>query len=121
MEWLAFTSVTVASARWDMRRWASGGIIRSSVESTYQVGLFFQAGFVIVPPRASTPHGTWESAMNAASSSGTSAAKAARNFARSRARKPSWGGRIGGTGAPAGGFAISDETDSPLSRANADT
>jgi hypothetical protein len=34
-------------------------------------------------------------------------------------RKPSLGGRIGGTGAPGGGLAISVFTDSPLSGANA--
>src|SRR6267142_2389788 len=68
---------------------------------------------------AATPHGTCESAMNAAVSGLTSAAKDARNFARSRNRKPSCGGRIGGTGAPGGGFLISADTDSPLSGANA--
>ena len=34
-------------------------------------------------------------------------------------RKPSCGGRIGGTGAPGGGFLISADTDSPLSGAKA--
>jgi hypothetical protein len=38
---------------------------------------------------------------------------------RSKKRKPFWGGRIGGTGAPGGGSAISVFTDSPLSGANA--
>lgn len=38
--------------------------------------------------------------MKVARSSGTSAANETWNFARSRSRKPSTGGRIGGTGAP---------------------
>jgi hypothetical protein len=46
------------------------------------------------------PQGTCESAMNAASSALTSAANESWNFSRSRKRKPSCGGRIGGTGAP---------------------
>ena len=40
-------------------------------------------------------------------------------LSRSRNRKPSTGGRIGGVGAPGAGLAISDETDSPLSGAKA--
>src|SRR5213596_2866685 len=82
-----------------MNRWAGGGIILSSVVTMYQLGLVFHAGSLIVPPSASTPHGTWESAMNAAFAGSTSPAKEAGNLALSRNRKPSWGGRIGGTGA----------------------
>jgi hypothetical protein len=41
--------------------------------------------------------------MNCASSSGRSPANEAGNLSRSRNRKPSWGGRIGGAGAPGGG------------------
>src|SRR6266705_117206 len=119
MAWLPATSVVVEPARPDMVRWACGGIIRSSVVTRYQLGLVRQAGSVIAPPRASTPHGTCESAMNAASSADTSPANDAWNFSRSRNRKPSLGGRIGGTGAPGGGLAISVFTDSPLSGANA--
>lgn len=48
------------------------------------LGLAFHAGSLILPLRASTPHGTWESAMNAAFSAFTSAAKEAVNFALSR-------------------------------------
>src|SRR5262245_15779780 len=102
-----------------MARWASGGIIRSSVATMYQLGLVFHAGSLTAPFSASTPHGTWESAMNAASSAVTSAAKESANFSLSRKRYPSRGGRIGGTGAPGGGFLISADTDSPLSGANA--
>src|SRR4029077_18054615 len=102
-----------------MKRWAGGGIIRSSVATKYQLGLVFHAGWLITPPSASTPHGTCESAMNAALSASTSAANEARNFALSRDSSPSFGGRIGGTGAPAGGSLMSVDTDSPLSGAKA--
>jgi hypothetical protein len=76
--------------------------MRSSDATRYQLGLLRQAGSLIVPLSASRPHGTCESAMNAASSAGRSAAKDSANFSRSRNRKPSWGGRIGGTGALGG-------------------
>src|SRR5690349_11309073 len=102
-----------------MKRWAGGGVIRSSMAIRYQLGLVLQAGWLIVPLSASTPQGTWESAMNSALPSSTSAAKEAGNFALSRNRYPSCGGRIGGTGAPGGGFLMSDDTDSPRSGANA--
>src|SRR6266496_4894101 len=102
-----------------MNCWAGGGIILSSVAIKYQLGLFFHAGTLIAPLRASTPQGTCESAMNSALSLATSAAKEAENFALSRNRKPSCGGNIGGTGAPGGGSLISDPTDSPLSGAKA--
>ena len=52
--------------------------------------------------------------MNASTSGRTSPANEAANLSRSRKRTPSTGGRIGGTGAPAGGLAICDATDSPL-------
>src|SRR6266702_3186323 len=119
MAWLPATSTTLEPARSDMARCAGGGIIRSSVATRYQLGLVRQAGSVIAPPRASTPQGTWESAMNAAYSAGRSAANEPWNFSRSSSRKPSLGGRIGGTGAPGGGLAIRVLTDSPLSGANA--
>src|SRR4030081_427342 len=102
-----------------MKRWAGGGIILSSVATRYQLGLVFHAGSLIAPPSASTPHGTWESAMNAAFSGSTSPANDAGTLALSRDREPSCGGRIGGTAAPGGGFLISVDTDSPLSGANA--
>src|SRR6202162_1579986 len=102
-----------------MARCAGGGIIRSTVATKYQLGLLRQAGSVTVPLSASTPQGTCESAMNAASRAGTSAAKDSANFDRSRNRNPSCGGRIGGTGAPGGGSAISVLTDSPVSGAKA--
>src|SRR6266436_2215387 len=59
--------------------------------------------------------------MKAAKPGFTSAANEAANLDRSRERNPSCGGRIGGTGAPGGGFLISVDTDSPLSGAKAET
>ena len=38
------TSVIVAPARSAIRRWVSGGITRSSVPTTAQLGTIFQAG-----------------------------------------------------------------------------
>src|SRR4051794_33256580 len=102
-----------------MAGWAGGGVMWASGASTYQLGVVRQAGSVIVPFSASTPQGTCESAMNAASSAGTSAANELANLSRSRNRKPSMGGRIGGTGVPGGGSAISVLTDSPASGAKA--
>src|ERR1700682_3701760 len=84
--WLPLTSTTVEPARLDMTRWAAGGIILSSVVTRYQLGLTLQAGSLIVPLGAPKPHGTWESAMNAAFSASTSAAKEAAHFALSRNR-----------------------------------
>jgi hypothetical protein len=63
-----------------MMRYAGGGIILSSVETKYQLGLAFQAGRVIIPFRAPRPQGTCESAMKAAVSTSTSAANESRNF-----------------------------------------
>src|SRR5882762_9521835 len=101
-----------------MKRCAGGGIILSSVVTRYQLGFVFHAGSSIEPLSAATPQGTWESAMNAAFSVSTSAANEAWNFALSRKRYPSCGGRIGGTGAPGGGSLMRVDTDSPLSGAN---
>src|SRR5215472_18179384 len=102
-----------------MARWAGGGIMRSSPVTRYQAGLVRQAGWDTTPLRASTPQGTWESAMNSAWARGRSPAKDSGNLSRSRNRKPLTGGRIGGTGAPGGGSAIKVATDSPFSGANA--
>src|SRR2546425_9305578 len=94
MAWLPLTSTTVEPARLDMERWASGGIILSSVAIRYQLGLALHAGSLILALRAATPHGTWESAMKAAFSVSTSAPKEAGNFALSRNKNPACGGRI---------------------------
>jgi|SRR5580698_5422722 hypothetical protein len=119
--WLPATSVTVEPARWDIARWAGGGIILSSLATRYQLGLVFHAGWVTAPASASTPQGTWEAAMKSAVSASTSAANEAANRAVSRNRKPSCGGKMGGTGAPGGGSLMSEETDSPRSGAKAAT
>src|SRR3989449_9021426 len=103
MAWLPLTSTTVAPARLDIARWASGGIILSSVAIRYQLGLALHAGSRIVPLRAATPHGTWESAMNAAFSASTSAAKEAGDFILSWNKKSVCGGTFGGVGGARGG------------------
>jgi len=101
-----------------MARWSDGGIMWSSVAIRYQLGLLRQAGSVTGSARVSTPHGTCESAMNAASAAGRSAPNEWGNLARSWNKNPPLGARIGDPGAP-GGPAISVLTDSPLSGANA--
>src|SRR5258705_5760085 len=110
MAWLPLISTTVEPARLDMARWASGGIILSSVVTRYQLGLVLHAGSLIAPLMAPRPHGTWESAINAAFSASTSAAKEAGEFAFSRNKKTSFGGSIGGTGAPGRGAFINEPT-----------
>jgi hypothetical protein len=84
MAWLPLTSTTLEPACWDIARWASGGIILSSVEIKYQLGFIFHAGSLIVPLSASRPHGTWESAINRAVFALTSAANDVGNFSLSR-------------------------------------
>src|SRR4029453_8493922 len=95
------------------------GIIRSPVVTRYQLGLVRQAASVTDPPRASTPHGTCESARNAASSAGRSPAKESWNLSRSRNKTPLTGGRIAGCGPSVGKPARSVLTDSSLSGTNA--
>src|SRR2546422_11375707 len=112
MAWLPLTSTTVEPARLDMARWASGGIILSSVVTRYQLGLVLHAGSLIAPLMAPMPHGTWESAMNSAFSASTSAAKEAGDFVLSRNKKPSCGGSIGGSGGPRGGAVRSTHSHS---------
>src|SRR5258708_7349879 len=100
-------------ARLDIAVCAGSGIILSSVTRRYQLGLVFHAGSVTCPPKASRPHGTWESAMKAAVAGSTSPANDAANRVLSKDRYPPFGGKIGGTGAPGGGLAIRVLTDSP--------
>src|SRR5258705_8352228 len=119
MAWLPATSTTVEPARSDMARWAGGGIMWSSVATRYQLGFVRHAGSLTMPPSASTPHGTCESARNSACEVGRSPANEAWNLSRSRKRNPLVGGRMGGTGDPGGGSAMRVLTDSPLSGAKA--
>src|SRR5258708_16406701 len=100
-----------------MKRGGGGGIILSSVVTRYQLGFVFHAGSSIEPLRAATPHGTCESAINAAFSGSTSAAKEAWNFVLSSNRYPSCGGKIGGTGASGACYLMSAATDSAVSGA----
>jgi hypothetical protein len=98
-----------------LRRW---GIIRSSVATRYQLGLLRHAGSLIVPLRASTPHGTCESAMNAACSALTSPANEAWTFpGRGRETRPA----AAESAARARGGRICNQgvTDSPSSGAKA--
>src|SRR2546428_10748192 len=96
-----------------MKRWAAGGIILSSVAIKYQLGLVFHAGSLIVPLSASMPHGTWESAMNAAVSASTSPANEAGDFALFRDKKTVRGGRIRGAGGARTGSLIKEGNPSP--------
>src|SRR6202453_588308 len=75
--WLAFTSMVLALARFAIMRSWSGLIDRSAVATMYQVGLVFQAGDVTSCVNESVEIGTCDTAMNAALSSGMSAAKSA--------------------------------------------
>src|SRR5215467_7654575 len=102
-----------------MKCCTGGGIMRSSVVIRYQLGFCLHAGSWMVSESALTPHGTCESAMNAALSVSTSPANDAANFVLSRDRYPSDGGRIGGAGASAGAAWMRSLTDSPSSGANA--
>src|SRR5258706_11499648 len=52
MSWLPLTSTTVAPARLDIARWASGGIILSSTAIRYELGFALHAGSLILPLRA---------------------------------------------------------------------
>jgi hypothetical protein len=92
----AGTPVTAAPVRSAIARCADGGIIRSSLATTYRLSLIRQATSLIVPPSAFTPQGTWESAMNAACRAGQVTGARGVESVRSRNRKPSLGGRIGG-------------------------
>src|SRR5262245_30288783 len=78
-----------------MVRCAGGGIIRSSEAPRCQLSLLRQAGSLTVPARESAPHGSWESAMNRASSRECHRRRKPELFSLSRIRNPSWGGRIG--------------------------
>src|SRR5258708_21652200 len=101
-----------------MARWADGGIMWSSVAIRYQLGLLRQAGSVTGPARASTPHGTCEPAMNAASAAGRSAPHQPGNFAPARPKNPPAGGGLGAARAAGRRPGVVLLTDSPPSGAN---
>src|SRR5258707_882109 len=63
--WFAATSTVLAPMRSHIALWAGGGIIRSSLATRYQLGLDRHADSTTAPLRASSPHGTWESATSA--------------------------------------------------------
>src|SRR6516164_10636655 len=46
--WLAFTSIVFAPMRFAMKRWRSGLIVRSSVETAYQLGFERHAAWVVL-------------------------------------------------------------------------
>src|SRR6202035_24336 len=75
--WLAFTSTVVAWARFAIMRSCSGLIDRSALATMYEVGLFFQAGFVTLWVNESVEIGTCDMAMKWDTVGGTSAAKSA--------------------------------------------
>src|SRR5260370_22588723 len=99
-----------------MKRCAGGGIILSSVVTRYQLGFVFHAGSSIEPLSAATPQGTCESAINAAFSGSTSAAKEAWNFLLSESRYPSFGGHIRCSSPTREGPFIHVPTEPPLLR-----
>src|ERR1700723_1387696 len=46
---LAFTSIAFAPMRFAMKRWRSGSMVRSSVETAYQLGFERHAAWVVLP------------------------------------------------------------------------
>src|SRR6202035_5584219 len=99
-----------------MRSW-SGLIDRSAVATMYQVGLLFHAGDMTWWVNESVEIGTCDTAMNAALSSGTSAAKSAAKCSCSIHQLPLLSGL---SAVEAGGKACSIVAQlSPVSSANA--
>jgi hypothetical protein len=47
--WLAFTSIVFAPMRLAMKRWRSGLMVRSSVDTAYQLGFDRHAAWVVLP------------------------------------------------------------------------
>ena len=60
----AATSVIVAPARSAMKRWVAGGITRSSVPMTAQLGMRFHPADVVGPTFAPSAIGRWLAAMS---------------------------------------------------------
>lgn len=78
--WEASTSVIVAPARSAIRRTTSLPAALSPVATTAQDGSVFQAGAPLGSTNPNAETGRWVAAMTAASSAGTSAAKASWNL-----------------------------------------
>src|ERR1700735_3214150 len=67
--------VIVDPARSAMRRWVAGGMTRSSVPITVQLGIVFQAVAVVGAVFAPSVIGRWLAAISQRSASGRSCAK----------------------------------------------
>src|SRR4051795_8684101 len=79
--WLAAISIVLRGVmRCAIRRWLSGRIILSSVETWYQVGFLFHAGSVTVSAKVEPTGAFWVIAMTSASSAGRSWQKVSRNL-----------------------------------------
>src|ERR1700683_5421514 len=79
--WLAASSIVLRGLmRSAIRRSLSGWIIRSSVETSYHVGFFFQAGSVTVSPNVDPTGAFWVIAITSASAAGKAWQKLSRNL-----------------------------------------
>src|SRR4051812_47185913 len=79
--WLAAISIVSRGCmRCAIRRWLSGWIILSSVETWYQVGFLFHAVSVTVSAKVEPTGAFWVTAMTSASSAGRSWQKVSRNL-----------------------------------------
>src|SRR5262249_33394230 len=85
--WLAFTSIVLAAIRFAMKRWRSGLIVRSSVETAYQLGFDRHAAWVVLPVSRDLLNGHCTAKSALAFASGRSPAKSRRKA--SSLRRPS--------------------------------
>src|SRR5262249_13960239 len=85
--WLAFTSIVLAPMRLAMKRWRSGSMVRSSVDTAYQLGFDRHAACVVLPESNSLWNGHCTAYSAFAFVSGKSAAKSRRKA--SSLRRPS--------------------------------
>src|ERR1700693_2919255 len=109
--------MVLALARFAIMRSCSGLIDRSAVATMYHVGLVFDAGDVTSWVNESVEIGTCDTAMNAALSFGTSAAKSAAKCSCSIHQLPLLSG-LNALEACGKAFSIVAQL-SPVSRANA--
>src|SRR4051812_32924240 len=117
--WLAAISIVSRGCmRCAIRRWLSGWIILSSVETWYQVGFLFHAGSVTVSAKVEPTGAFWVTAMTSASSAGRSWQKVSRNLSGGIHTYPSeWGAVLAAAG---GGFPwVMARSPSPASGATA--